>query len=166
MVEADAFQDLVGAPLLLRPGQAQDVLDESDVLEHRLAADELEILEDHADRTPEVRDLRRRKDADVAAVDQNLAGRGRLVPKQQLQEGRLARSGRPGQKHELAALDRAGHVGQSMAEAPVLFADSKELDHGFGFGLSSAFVSASRTFAGSARPPVFFMTWPTNQPKV
>ena len=54
-------------------------------------------------------------------------------------------------------------VHQGVAERPVLLRDAVELDHS---AASSARVRASRTAAGSARPPVFFITWPTNQPKV
>src|SRR6266545_4503758 len=161
VVKADSFQDLVRAAPLLRPRKPEHVLHEGDVLEDRLARDEPEVLEDDPDGPPEVRDLRRGEHPDVTPVDDDLTGRGRLFPEEKLQESRLSRAGRARQKDELAALDVARDFGQSVPEPPVLLGDLVELDHA-----PRALVSASRMAVGSARPPVFFMTCPTNHPKV
>ena len=105
MVKADAFQDLVGAAALFRARESQHVLDERDVLEDSLASDQLEVLEDDADRAPEMRDPRSGQLPDVAAVDEDLSRGGFLLACQQLQERRLARARGAGQEDELPALD-------------------------------------------------------------
>ena len=63
-------------------------------------------------------------------------------------------------------LDPEGDVDQSVSKRAVLLGYAVELDHGAAAGDPSARVNASRTAAGSARPPVFFMTCPTSQPNV
>src|SRR5262249_9857584 len=164
VVEAHALQDLVGAAALLGPGKPQHALHERDVLEDGLSSDQPEVLEDDADRSAKIGNLRARQHPDVPAVDDDLPGAGRFLPEEELEQRRLAGAGGARQKDELSALDLAGDVRRGGAEAPVLLRDVVEVDHAP--PPESARVSASRTLAGSARPPVFFMTWPTNHPKV
>src|SRR4029079_12916811 len=57
-------------------------------------------------------------------------------------------------------------VQQRVPEGPVFLRDSEELDHGSAGAAPSLCVSARARSAGSARAPVFFRTWPTNQPNV
>src|SRR5260370_40031083 len=106
-METDALQDLIGAALLLGPRQAEHALNEGDVLEPRFPRDQLEVLKDHADRAAKVGDLGIGQHGDVAAVDEDLSGGRRFGAKQELQESRLARSGRTGQENELPTVDRA-----------------------------------------------------------
>jgi hypothetical protein len=160
VVQSHALQDLVGPAPLLGARQSEHVLDEGDVFEDGLARDQPEVLEDDADRTAKVRHLGGGEHPDVASVDHDLAGRGSLLSEEELQERRLAGAGRARQEDELPALDLARHFGQGVPEAAVFLRDVVELDH------PSARSSASRTAFGSARPLVFFITWPTNQPKV
>src|SRR6185369_10825992 len=116
-----------------------------------LARDQPEVLEHDADRAAEVRDLGGREHPDVPPVDDDLARRWRLLAEEELEQRRLAGAGGARQEDEFPALDLARDLGQGVPETAVLLRDVVEIDHA-----PSAFVSASRTPAGSALPPVFF----------
>ena len=112
VVQPHRLQGREGAPLLLLGGHGQDAQHEGDVLQDRLALQELEILEDDADRAAQLRDLALGDGGDVAAPDQDLPLRRQLLAEDQLQEGRLARARGAGEEAELALLDVQGDVGQ------------------------------------------------------
>src|SRR4029453_6920827 len=95
------------------------------------------------------------------AVDQDLTGGRRLFQEEKAQQRGLSSPGGARQEDELPRRDPEGDVDQRLPERAVFLADREELDHED----PSARVRASLTAAGSARPPVFFMTWPKNQPK-
>src|SRR5688572_24613269 len=78
VMEPDALQRLVGTSLLLGARQPEHALYEREVLEDRLASDELEVLEYDSERPAEVRSLRLQKHGDVAAVDEDLSGSRQL----------------------------------------------------------------------------------------
>ncbi len=72
MGQAHLPQRLVGQPAALAQPDPQDPRQVADVLEDRLAVDQLAVLEDHPDAAPQVRHLLHRQGADVAAADQHL----------------------------------------------------------------------------------------------
>jgi hypothetical protein len=81
-------------------------------------------LEHHADRASQLGNLRGRQRHDVPAVDEDLALRGELAAKQETEERRLPRPGRPGDENELAAgdfeadvLERGGALGVRLGQA-------------------------------------------------
>ena len=94
--EPDAAQRLERDAFLPAVIESQDARQEGDVLEDRLPLDEAEVLEDHADRPAEERDLAARNQGDVPSVDQDLAGTRHVFAEDQLEQSRLAGSARAG----------------------------------------------------------------------
>ena len=76
--EVDDAQDVRHDLLDAVAGSAGDLKREGDVLSHRLARQELEVLEDDADLAPQERDVVRTDAADLPAADLNRAG-GRFL---------------------------------------------------------------------------------------
>jgi hypothetical protein len=81
VLEPDPLEDLERPPPLLHVGHAEDAQREHHVLEHRLALDELEILEDEPDRPAIALDVARRQRRQIAPVDERTPGR-RFLPQQ------------------------------------------------------------------------------------
>jgi hypothetical protein len=129
VMEAHRLQRRERAPALLLGRHRQDAQHERDVLQDGLALEQLEVLEHHADRPPQLRDLVVRDRGHVAPADQDLALRGQLLAEDQLEEGRLARAGGPGQEAELALADVERDVRKSRALPVVLLVDVEGLDH-------------------------------------
>jgi hypothetical protein len=129
VVQADRLQGGEGPALLLLDGHGQDAQHERDVLQDRLALQELEILEDDADGSAQLRDLALGDGGDVASPDQDLPLRGQLLAEDELQERGLARPRGPGEERELALLDVEGDVGERGGLAVVLLVDVEGLDH-------------------------------------
>jgi hypothetical protein len=90
---------------------------------------QLEVLEDHADLTPQRRHLRGPDPRDVPACDEDLSGARLLRAEEQPQERRLARTARAGEEGELAALERERDVAQAVRPARVAQVDVVHLDH-------------------------------------
>ena len=116
-VQADHLQDL-GHGGLDDVARAADHLErERDVLVDRLVGKQAVVLEDHADRAAQRRDLPAGQAGQVAAGNVDLAARRALLAQREPQERRLARAGRPDEEHELAARDVHGHVVQGGPRA-------------------------------------------------
>ena len=102
MVEP-AAQPHEGQGLLGRHRIAGDLGDEGDVLARRQAGNEVVELEDEADmRAPVIGQRRLAGRREVAFLVDHLAGGRDVEPAQDVQQRRLARSGRPEQDDELA----------------------------------------------------------------
>src|SRR5262249_25658258 len=137
----------------------------------RLAGDQPEILEDHADRPPQIGDLAARDGRDVAAVDHDLPRARDLLAEDHPQQRGLAGAAGAGEEDELPAGDVERHLVEGGLAPGVLLADVEELDQGDrrrGYSRTGSCSRACRmsccTVFGSARPPERFITWPTKYP--
>ena len=100
-----------------------------DVLVDRLVGQQLEVLEDAADVAPQQGDLAAPQGAEVAPRDED-APLGRLeLLEDELDEGRLAGTGRPDQEDELALVDVERDVLQADHVPVVDLGDVLEDDH-------------------------------------
>ncbi len=127
--ESDAAQRLEGDALLPAVIETQDTGQKGDVLEDRLPLDEAEVLEDHADRPAEKRDLAARDQGDVAPVDQDLAGARHVLAEDQLEQRRLAGPARAGDETELAARDLEVDAVERRLSGRKSLRNAEELDH-------------------------------------
>ena len=124
-----------------------------------LVRQQAEVLEDHADRAAQVRDLPAGQPGDVLAGDEDRAPGGALLLEHQPQERRLARAGRADEEDELALLDLEADVvqrgpGRPSGRSCVTF--SKRITGGVlgrvsGSGRRSVLV-ADRYGGGTGRP--------------
>ena len=130
-----------------RGGHAEDAQDEGHVLEDGLALEELEVLEDDADRAAQLRDLAVGDGGDVAPAHQDLALRGQLLAEDELEERRLARArtARSGSRTRPCSTLQ-GHVGERHRLAVVLLVDVEGLYH-------RSRARAGRDYSGGRRGP-------------
>ena len=98
---------------------AEHARHERDVLEHGLGRQQLEVLEDEAERAAVGLHLGRRERREVAAVDDELSFAGNVLPQQQAQQRRLAGAARPGEENELALVDPQRQVAQRIDAAAI-----------------------------------------------
>ncbi len=110
-------------------GAADDLEREGDVLPDRLVGKQLEVLEDAPDVAPQIRHPPPAEATDVLAGDEDLALVGLFFFVEQAQEGRLPRSRRSDEEHELTLLDVAVRLVQGEDLALVDLRDVLELDH-------------------------------------
>ena len=129
VLKADPLQHLERLALLLRERHAEDPRHQRDVLDHRLARQQLEVLEDEAERAAVRLDLAGRERGEVAAADNQLAFRRHVLPQQQPEQRGLAGAARPGEEHELAFVDAQGEVAQRIDATPVQLGDPLGFDH-------------------------------------
>ncbi len=90
---------------------------DGDVLEHAALGQNLEVLEDHGDLAPKLRQLHPAQAHEVHARDVGRAALGPQIAVEHAQERGLARARRPGQKHEFAALHMQRDVFESLRSA-------------------------------------------------
>ena len=122
--EADAFERLGCLGLRGRDRRAVKLERQRDVLASGEPGEEVQVLEDVADRSPtEDRQLRRIHPADVLPLDEDAAARRPVEPADEREERRLARAARAHDREELATLDaergrvESDHFGVPGAEA-------------------------------------------------
>jgi hypothetical protein len=113
----------------LAGARAGDHQRQADVVEHRPVAQQLVVLEHHADMAAEGRHLAARNGRGVAPADQHLAAGGALDAGDELQERALARAGMSGQERHLAGLDAKAQVADGVAPAGIALEDLLEADH-------------------------------------
>ena len=130
VLEADPLERVVRAPLLLAARDPRDVQDVGDVLERRLALDELEVLEDDADRASQVGDLRVRKRRDLAAADDDLPLGRQLLPEEEPQQRGLPGPGGARDEDELPALDLEADVAERRSPLGVALRQVRDPDQG------------------------------------
>src|SRR5437764_258878 len=111
------------------PGSADDLLRERDVLVDRFVGEELVVLEDAADVTPQLRDLPGAEAGDVASGDDDAAGARVLLPQEQAKGRRLPGARRSDDEDELTFADVERHVAQRDDIALVDLGDTFESDH-------------------------------------
>src|SRR6185503_6179820 len=105
MLKADPLEHLKGLPLLDGGQRAQHTHDERHVLKHGESRNQLEVLEDEANRSAVGLDFAAAKIREIAAGDFQLAFARKLLAKKQTQKGRFAGAAWTGQKEELALVD-------------------------------------------------------------
>ena len=130
MVEPQHFQDRESLGALLPARGAGDLHDHGDVLEDGPALQELEVLEDDADPSPQLGDLGSGKGGDVHPVHQDLSRGGCLLSEQEAQESGLAGAAGSGEKDEIASLNIETDVHEGVVAAAVVFVDVIQLHHG------------------------------------
>ena len=108
---------------------ADDLERVGDVLPHRLVGQQLEVLEHAADVAAQERHLAAAQRGEIAAGHQDAALSGFQLLQDQLDEGRLAGSGRADEEDELALRDVPGEVLQAHHVRLVDLADVLENDH-------------------------------------
>jgi hypothetical protein len=128
VVQTHPLESKVGAPFLLTSGDAGDVEDVRDVVERRLATDQLEVLKDDADRPPQLGNLSSGQGHEIAAVHDDLAPGGQLASEQQTEEGRLPCARRPRDEDELTTLDVEADVLQRGRALAVALRQMVDLD--------------------------------------
>src|SRR5690606_15856228 len=143
---AHPLADLLGA-------HARDDQRQRHVVEHGAVAEELVILEHHADAPPERGHLGAAHAGHVLAVDDELAARGPLDEGHQLQQARLTGPRVAGEKHHLAGRDLQREVAQRLAPVGVALEDAIEADQSGDFNRASTNGSASNTPKSSALSP-------------
>ena len=111
-VQPDDLEQLVHAAGDLGLGPAPDAQPEGDVVAHGHVLERGVVLEHEADPAP-----LRRHPGGVLAVDLHGAAVGRLEPRDDAQERRLARAGRTKQGHEFTVVDRQADVVQRSEAA-------------------------------------------------
>src|ERR1035438_10506080 len=106
-----------------------DLQRESDVFVHGPLRQQAVVLEDAADIAPQVGHLPGSERADLFAGHPDLAFVGPLFLRDQPQEGRLARAGRPDDEHELAPGNVHRDIPEGGDRALVRLGDVVETDH-------------------------------------
>jgi hypothetical protein len=138
------------------PGAPDDLHRERDVLVDGARREELEVLEDRADVSAELRDLPVRHARDVAARDDDLTLGGRLFAQQKAEEGRLPRPGRTDEEDELPLLYVGRHVAERGDATLVDLGHVFEADHGVpGEGSSEPSRDSDTAGAEATRGPIF-----------
>src|SRR5262245_19058315 len=105
MLQTDPLEDLERFSLMLGNAHPQHTRDESDVLQHRLAGQQLEVLENEANRAAVGLNLARRQLGEIAPPDHQVTVRRRFLAQEQPQQRGLAGAARASQKNELALVD-------------------------------------------------------------
>ena len=108
---------------------AADLHGKGDILEKVFLRQQLEILENNADLTPEYRDLPLSDAGYIPAADHDLALVDPLLADQRLDQRGLAGSGLADDRHELARLDMEIDLVQSPDILRIYFTDVIIADH-------------------------------------
>lgn len=98
------------------------------VLGQRQVVEELAVLVDHADAAPEARNVVAAHCGEVLSEQRDAARHGRKLAVAELEEGRLARPGGPGEKVERPRRERKRHLRQEPPAA-IAVRHAPELDH-------------------------------------
>ncbi len=151
VLEADLVQRPLGVAARLAPAAALDVERVLDVLARGERREEVELLEDEADRAPpDGRQTLGPPRVDALAVHHHLAAGRRQDAAQDRQQRGLARAGRPLERHHLAAPDLeadAAQDGHGLAALAELLGDVVSADGGHDCGLLAR--QPRKTRAGS-----------------
>ena len=105
--------------MLGRQREAEHTHDERDVLEHRKARNQPEVLKHEADAAAVVLHLGRAKRLQIAAEHLEIAFARQIFAQQQAQERRLAGAARTREENELGFVDREGEIAQRVDAAVV-----------------------------------------------
>src|SRR5690606_19403936 len=100
------------------------------VLERAAVIQQMRILQNDADGAAQVWPGAGGQLVQSLPVDLDGPAAGGLQPAYQLEQGGLARAGRPRHENELAGADPEVDVGQDVSAAPIRFEDVLEFDHG------------------------------------
>jgi hypothetical protein len=106
MLQANLREDPSDAPIALVPFDSDHLERERDVLPHRRPWQQLEILENDADFSPQGRHGRTSQLSNVAPVHQNLAMRRLVRARDEVEQRGFTRAGRSSQEDEFAPSNR------------------------------------------------------------
>jgi hypothetical protein len=128
-MEPDEPKGLPGPPSHLLLAVSQNLEGKSDILKDRSVVEELEVLENHADPSPQQGDPAAPDSRYIHPVDQNLPARWFLLAENQLEERALSRTTRPGQENKLSPLHSDADIRERVAAARVSLMDVVGLNH-------------------------------------
>src|SRR5437588_2265832 len=118
-LQADDAQHLLDLGTQVAKGALCDPEREGHVLEDGQVGEQLEVLEDHPDLAPQEGQVAAAQPAQVAAVDEDAARAGALLPDQQANQGGLTRAAGPHQEDEVLARDLQADVAQGRGAVGV-----------------------------------------------
>src|SRR6266849_217570 len=101
---------------------------EGNVLEDRQVGQQLEILEDHADLPPQVREMAPLEAAQILPLDMDGAGGRLLLADQEADQRRLAGAAGTNEKHEVLLGNFEGDIAQGNGAVGIGFLDALQAD--------------------------------------
>ena len=132
MLQADLREHPPDAPIALVPFDSDHLKRERDVFRHRRPWQQLEILENDPDFSPQGRHGGTSQLSDVAPVHQNLPMRWLVRAKDEVEQRGFTRAGRSGQEDEFAPTYRKAHIRKSGVIAREHSGNMEQLNHSEG----------------------------------